>query len=286
MGRVRNMDEKELLKLQSVNNLHMALFCSNTLMTKERYKLFYKNLIVYEDYLEIYEQDFNYFVNYIIYKIIKNSLHTTKSILTYESYFYKVISNYCLKHNLEDATSTIVKYWLLIINISSKILDMLNNNSIKNIYFNNKYYLPFPHQDSNVSYFSYYVEALITVEFIDNTINIINILPENNNKLLNLNNLSFVKYFNKNLKNIYNFYLSSTTPSYEFSSLQLSQFNINLLVSLYKSQNVSFNKANISNCNLCPLHNICKNSYKLYNTIPIVNKPINREASVKLLNKK
>lgn len=258
---------KYLSRIHSINYLQVGLFCPAALATKDRYTFFTNSLTSFEDDSDIYKKSINNYAAYLVFKVIKNSFHTSDSILTYENYFYKTCTGYYLSINKEVDASLIAKYWLMLLNIYNSILTINNGKEVKNLIYNDRIYLKYPHINSNVKNFSYYIENLLQLEFVDGTFGIINIVPEFPGGI-NLLITALSEYYKHTLNVIYLFKLSLNSPKSTFSSIYMSEIKLKQFTNIYSKLVVNFNLSNISNCLLCPRQDICSDQYKIYNIDP------------------
>lgn len=260
-------NEKYLSRYHSINYLQLGLFCPTALATKDRYVKIGERLTCFEDDPAIYKKNINSYASYLVFKVIKNALHTQDSILTYENYFYKTCTGYYLSIHKDVDASIIAKYWMLLLHIFNKVLELTSEKDIKTLMYNDRIFLPYPHINSNVKRFSYYIENLIQIEYVDGTFGLINIVPNFIGSFSVLTS-ALSEYYKHTLRVIYLFKLSLDTPKSTFSSNYMTEYKLNKFIGMYSKLVVDFNLSNISNCLFCHKQDICTDQLKLNNVDP------------------
>jgi len=253
----------------TLNFFKLALKCPILVSPTNETSLYTKeslsDLIVFEKYETIYLNSAENFAAYIILNIFKNSLATNKSILEYESYFYKTMLGYSLKYFNEDHFNAklVASYWKLILDIQVKILKIMEEQTVKSVDYCSSIYLNCKHLNSNIKPFSYQIENLITLTHVDESITVVNILPKSkDNSSINLYNLALLKYYGTSFRNSYVFYINLESPSYSFKNFSPAS-QLNMLIKYYDALVVDFNTPNLFNCSSCYFSESCKDKFKI-----------------------
>ena len=247
--------------LINLNSLHLGLTCPNLLMSHISYTKYVKELPMFVNEEKIYQEDFTSYCNFIIYKIIINSLDTKKNINTYEQYFFTTLEQYSKNKNLNFEVKYIAKLWKKILDLFLEIMQVFNKYIIKSFSLNEKRYLPFPHLTSKVTNFDYYFITAIELITVDDYIICINLLPTSLSDILLLN-LAQIKYYNYSKLRIYNFSLSTF-------DIQLIDTNLyKPYYKLYDQYIIKFSVINLSHCSICKISNLCTKQHKLLGTKP------------------
>lgn len=262
-----------LNNMYSVNYYHLALKCPAILqINKSIPKDFVYETIVFEDNIEIYKQSIENFAAYILYKIIKESLITKTSIITYESYFYKTMLGFVTKEFPEKNynSSLTAKYWMMLLKIQVKIDQLINNKNVIEVVTNYKTYHNFKHINSNIKNFSYFNEHLICLIYEDETLDLINVFPFSDNyyNSLNLYILGSIDYFKNILKHIHCFNISLESSLFNYKNIEIDNKKRLQLSKLYDSLVLDFNFSKLYNCGSCFLKSSCNPLVKIYGLKP------------------
>jgi hypothetical protein len=259
--------------LHSLNYFSTGLFCPILLNPKIRATIYPKEAMntfsVFEDSEETYSLSIENFMMYLVYKIFKHSYETKDVITSYESYFFNTVVGFNKKHFMQSDINTtlIAKYWKLVLNLQLKLIDILAAPSVKTVEFNKQIYLPAKHIESEIYPFSYYVQTLVTVTNIDDTITLVNLLPTYTTNY-NLYNMSVCYYYGNTLKTIYGFYLDLDSPSLVFKHTTYKKEYSDV----YSKYVMNFNKPSIYNCSSCYFKNNCTDQMKLISNKPDICK--------------
>ena len=239
-----------------IDDIVLSSFCPNTnrVEKKEKFLIFREHLHSFHPQAELYENSASEYVGYIVYSILLNSLELNKNILTYEQYFYNVLSGFSEQTGHKISSSNIAKSWNNLVMVYDQLLTLTTASSVIGVRVLQKAHSTLRyinHKDVN---HNFYWDIPVQIFHTDGSIKTILILPvrSQTNLFSNFLVLNTIRtFYQKGSLYVLQIFLDKL-------DLKLSSVNVTKTVEQYAEQflykfYVDFSTANIHNCTICPL---------------------------------
>lgn len=242
-------------KIYHVDDIVLSNFCPNTFKvdSKDRYQSFKKMLHTFHKIPKMYEDTLESYSAYIAYAILMNSLELNKNILSYETYFFNVLTGFASARKQRRGISTkVAKLWGELVVVYEKLLHLTQTRAKE---------VETLTQELGTTHFinckqvpnNYYWDVPIKVLDVDNHVTRVLILPstKKQNIYSNYTVLSTIaKYPNQDLI-VIRLFLDDL--KYEVQLLNITAPLVRWSTQAMENLFTDYEKASLSNCTICPV---------------------------------
>ena len=239
-----------------IDDIVLSSFCPNTnkVDKKEKYQIFKDHLHSFHPIQELYEGSFNNYAAYIIYTVLLNSFELNKNILTYEQYFYNVLTGFSEYTGNKSSANTIAKYWTSLVTAYENLLSEVSKPDVKEIRVLQRVHSSTKYINCDQVNNNFYWDIPVQIVTVDGLIRNILILPYKNN--LNLFSNFLV------INTLRNFYpkgslsvlqISLDTINIKFGNITVTDSMMRNVTQFVSKFYVDFSTSNLYNCPVCPL---------------------------------
>lgn len=253
MAHVRVMIEYK--NMYRLDDIVLAQFCPNTfkLGSIEKYRQFSKQLHTFHNDSLIYESSGTLYTAFIINSVLLNSIELNKNILSYENYFFNVLTGFSEATTKKITTANIARAWANLLEVYNQILRLTLHENVKEVKTLLKVHECTRFINCDKINNNYYWEIPIQILYIDGTIRNLLIIPfqENTSILSNSAVLNTLNSFPSHNLTIIKIHLNAF--KIEFMNLGLNSTILKFASDYIDKNYVSFSSANLHNCIICPL---------------------------------
>lgn len=239
-----------------IDDVVLSSFCPNTnkVNKKDKYIIFKDYLHSFHNIPELYESSANNYAAYIIYSILLNSLELNKNILSYEHYFYNVMTGFSEQTGNKITSSNIAKYWNLLVGVYDELLVEVSKPNVKEVLVIQKKLSTTKFINIDRVNNSYYWDIPVQIIYDNGSVRNILIIPFNNNlnifsNFLVLNTIN--QYRNNGYLSIIQVYMD--TINLKFNNIALTDSILRYIDKFIKDFYIDFSTSNLANCSVCPV---------------------------------
>lgn len=268
-----------------IDDIVLSNYCPNTnkIPANERYVKFKTSLHSFHRISNIYDKNVNSFAAHICNSVLLNSLELNKNILSYENYFYNVITGFSRKKAQPISSIQIAQYWTSLIKVYESILSIVSKEDVLEVKtllrgvgktkfinitpVNNNYYWEIPVQivKTDFSLHNILIIPIISSQSIYSNLNVLNTIAA----YPNASSLSVIQ-------------ISLEKPSIVLNNIALTPSIKRYSTSFIESFYIDFSYANLTNCLSCPIAP-CTIQQMFGVTVPNV-KNIKKNKCIELVN--
>ncbi|AND75231.1 hypothetical protein FDH01_gp070 [Acinetobacter phage vB_AbaM_ME3] len=239
-----------------IDDIVLSNYCPNTnkIPTNERYVKFKTSLHSFHRISNIYDKNINSFAAYICNSILLNSLELNKNILSYENYFYNVITGFSRKKAQAITSIQIAHYWTSLVKVYESLLSIVRSEEVLEVKtllrgVGKTKFINITPVNNN-----YYWEIPVQIVKTDFSLHNILIIPITSHQSIysNLNVLNTIAAY-PNASSLSVIQISLEKPSIILNSINLSTSVRRYATDFIESFYIDFSHANLTNCPSCPI---------------------------------
>lgn len=239
-----------------IDDIVLSKYCPNTnkIPSNEKYFKFRTYLHSFHRLSNIYDRNINYYAAYVCNSILLNSFELNKNILTYEQYFYNVVTGFSRNKAQAITTTQIAQYWTSLVKVYESILNVTSAQDVLDVKtllrpVSKAKFINLTPVNNN-----FYWDIPVQIVKTDLTIHNILIVPITSSQSIyaNLNVLNTIAAY-PNASNLSVIQISLERPSIVFNSLTLNSTVRRHAREFIETFYVDFSHANLTNCYSCPI---------------------------------